>query len=420
MTTNESNNTLNSCVQVRVAATEEELQHIYSFRYSVYCVELMRDYPEADHEKKWIRDHEDAEDYAVNIYVSRKKLCDSSDDEKDVEIIGAARLLVWQPGQVPCKYSDMFSLASFPDSGSIVIAELGRLMVSPSARGGEVFKKLIQAVNDTLDRFGCELCFLYCVPGLVKYYRQTLGAYPYNAGHFVEGGSSVGIEMVMFVGNKYDVRNIEHLLEFGQDGCPVELDEDAIWTEFCHKLHLGQSGNDNEIPSFLEYLPENTLKKLMHSSLILKMKRGDVITKEGTEERELYVILDGSFDVHRGNKASKEHLAVLKKGDVFGEIAFFSVSGRRSADVEALTDGEVLVLKHSFLKDLTVNDPEASWQVLFYLGRVLSERVIETSNELVSSLRKQSMLADMNSSHTEMQASAEKRNQLARRATVRL
>jgi CRP/FNR family cyclic AMP-dependent transcriptional regulator len=153
--------------------------------------------------------------------------------------------------------------------------------------------------------------------------------------------------------------------------------------------------------------------------LILNMRKGDVITKEGTEEREVYVILDGSFDVHRGNKSSKEHLAVLEKGDIFGEIAFFSVSGRRSADVEALTDGEVLVLKHSFLKDLTIYDPEASWQILFYLGRVLSERVIETSNELVSILRKQSILADMNSSHTETQASADKRKQLARRATLR-
>jgi hypothetical protein len=80
----------------------------------------------------------------------------------------------------------------------------------------------------------------------------------YNAGHFVEGGSSVGIELVMFVGNRYDVRKIEHLLEFGQDGCPVELNEDAIWTEFCHKLHLGESENDDEIPPFLESLPEDT------------------------------------------------------------------------------------------------------------------------------------------------------------------
>ena len=104
---------------------------------------------------------------------------------------------------------------------------------------------------------------------------------------------------------------------------------------------------------------------LLQSSLILKMSAEDVIAKEGTEEREVYIILDGLFEVvsHNGNRnLSKERLAVLKKGDVFGEIAFFSVSGRRSADVVAMTDGEVLVLKHSFLKELTVKNPEASWQ----------------------------------------------------------
>jgi CRP/FNR family transcriptional regulator len=152
------------------------------------------------------------------------------------------------------------------------------------------------------------------------------------------------------------------------------------------------------------------------------MRKGDVITKEGTEEREIYVILEGLFEVqaHRGDKSAKEHIAVLEKGDIFGEIAFFSESGQRSADVEALTDAEVLVLKHSFLMDLTKQNPEASWQILFNLGRVLSERVVETSTALVSSLRRHSMLADSNSSLGETQAKTDKRKLLARAKTVRL
>lgn len=412
--THESKNTASCAPAVQVATTEEELQQIYRFRYSIYCLELKRDYPEADHEKKWIRDDDDDQDYAVNLYITK-----DVGNSNEQEIIGAARLLIFQPGQVPQKYSDMFSLVSFPDCENIVISELGRLMVSSSARGGGVFKSLIQGVNETLERSGCQLCFLYCVPALTKYYRQTLNAQPYNAGGLVVGGSSVGVKMVMFVCNRYDVSRIKHLLE-GND-MPVELDEEAIWAEA--KLHLrGTEGDEHELPPFLASLSEETLRILLRSSLILKMRKGDVITKEGTEEREIYVILEGLFEVqaHRGDKSAKEHIAVLEKGDIFGEIAFFSESGQRSADVEALTDAEVLVLKHSFLKDLTKQNPEASWQILFNLGRVLSERVVETSTALVSSLRRHSMLADSNSSLGETQAKTDKRKLLARAKTVRL
>ena len=404
---------------VQVASTKNELELIYRFRYSIYCEELKRDYPDADHDKKWIRDDDDEEDYAVNLYISRSK--DVLHEEQ--EIIAVARLNIFQPGQVPQMYSDMFALTSFPDWENIVTAELGRLMVSPAARGGTVFKSLIQGVRDTLEKHICQLCFLYCVPGLVKYYRRTLNAYPYNAGKLVSGGSSVGIEMVM-VCNPFDASKIKHLLE-GED-VPVELDEDEIWKEFSAKLHVGCSDtSDHELPPILASLSEEALKMLLHSSLILKMSAKDVIAKEGTEEREVYIILDGLFEVvsHNGNRnLSKERLAVLKKGDVFGEIAFFSVSGRRSADVVAMTDGEVLVLKHSFLKELTVKNPEASWQILFNLGRILSERVLETSDELVSSLRRQSALACINSGQVREshQANADKRKLLFKRATVRL
>ena len=405
---------------VQVASTEAELEQIFRFRYSIYCVELKRDYPGADHDKKWIRDDDDVEDYAVNLYISRKSHGTNSGGSSvnEQEVIATARLNIFQPGQVPQMYSDMFSLKSFPGWENIVTAELGRLMVSPSARGGTVFKSLIQGVKDTLERYSCQLCFLYCVPGLVKYYRRTLDAHPYNAGKFVSGGSSVGIEMVM-VCNRFDISNIEHLLE-GVD-VPVELDEDEIWKECSAKLHLGESGtSDDDLPPILASLSEEALKMLLHSSLILKMSAEDVIAKEGTEEREVCIILDGLFEVIAHNNSNgKERLAVLEKGDVFGEIAFFSVSGRRSADVVAMTDGEVLVLNHSFLKELTVKNPEASWQILFNLGRILSERVIETSDELVSSLRKQSELENMNSSQEgETQANADKRTLLAKRASA--
>jgi len=40
---------------VSVAATQQLREAIYRFRYQVYIEELKRDYPDADHERKWLR-----------------------------------------------------------------------------------------------------------------------------------------------------------------------------------------------------------------------------------------------------------------------------------------------------------------------------------------------------------------------------
>ena len=47
-------------------------------------------------------------------------------------------------------------------------------------------------------------------------------------------------------------------------------------------------------------------------------------------------------------------------GDLFGEIAFFSESGERTATVRALSDCKLLVLRQKFLDELTTGlDPQA-------------------------------------------------------------
>jgi len=145
---------------VNIAATEREREAIYRFRYEVYVEELKRDYPEADHERRWLRDEDDEQDYTVNLY------CGLPD-----QIAGAVRLLLWPAGQVPEDYYRMFSMEIFPDIEDLVTAEIGRLMIRPTSRGKTVFSSLINAMYEHLVARDAQLCLLYCVPGLVKYYR---------------------------------------------------------------------------------------------------------------------------------------------------------------------------------------------------------------------------------------------------------
>jgi CRP-like cAMP-binding protein len=96
------------------------------------------------------------------------------------------------------------------------------------------------------------------------------------------------------------------------------------------------------------------------------------VTKVGHGEREMYVILEGVFEVFDGNDC---RVALLTKGDPFGEVAFFRGSGRRSASVRAVEAGRVLVLRRRFLRELMSKKPDAAAKILYNLARVLADRL---------------------------------------------
>jgi len=375
---------------VNIAETQEELEAIYRFRYHVYIEELKRDYPDADHERKWLRDDNDDGPHTMNLYMGPVN-----------EIVAVVRLLIWPPGQVPENYRQMFSMEIFPGIEDLVTSEIGRLMVKPNSRGDTVFPTLINAMYEQLVQRGSQLCFLYCVPGLVKHYRRNLGARPYG-GRLIQAGSSVGIPMVMIVSDsdhftqagaivsdlsrkhfdsgerpKLDASEFATILE--GDSVPIKLDEASVWDQFQSQLFQDASS----VPTFLSSLSPQAVRKLTSSGFILNLSEGDLVAKSGTEEREVYVILDGLFEV-----VNQDHrLATLEKGDLFGEIAFFTEAGQRSASVRAISHGKVLVLRRKFLKELTRDDPEAGFQILSNMGRVMAQRITDLNQALLAANR---------------------------------
>jgi CRP-like cAMP-binding protein len=378
---------LSDTKKVIVASSQEELEAIWRFRYEVYIEELKRDYPDADHDRRWLRDDDDEQPYAVNLYLGPLD-----------QIVGVQRLLVWPPGEIPEDYHQLFSMDVFPGIEDAVIAEAGRLMIRPTARGTDVFPQLVNAMREQWVERDVKMCFLYCVPGLVKHYRMTLGARPYD-GHLIPAGFGVGIPMVVIVSDQqslgafdvtvseqgagesgapekagFDVSRFAHVLE--GDSVPVKLDEAAVWELFQHQLLEDESAT----PAFLNSLSAEAVRRLTSSGFILKPSPGDVIAKRGTEEREMYVILDGVFEVISQDK----RLAILEKGDLIGEISFFSQTGERCASVRAVTKGEVLVLRRNFLKELTRIDPEAGFQILTNMGTVMADRIVSLNQALLA------------------------------------
>lgn len=86
---------------------------------------------------------------------------------------------------------------------------------------------------------------------------------------------------------------------------------------------------------------------------------GHRVTLEGFRGREFYLIAEGTAEVTIGGR----HVAELRPGDFFGEVAVLS-DGLRSATVTAETPLSCLVLSDDALERLLVEHPRLSVNML--------------------------------------------------------
>ncbi len=96
-------------------------------------------------------------------------------------------------------------------------------------------------------------------------------------------------------------------------------------------------------------------------------KDGNVIVEEGSESRVMYIVQSGNVKVIRGRGSTETALAILKEGDIFGEMSLLDAKPR-SATVKAMGDARVLAIDHEmFLKRVRV-DPTLALRVLRQMG----------------------------------------------------
>jgi CRP-like cAMP-binding protein len=366
---------------VHKAETAAQREAIYRFRYQIYIEELKYNYA-ADHERKWLRQDEDDEAGSTLLYTG------SLDD-----ITSTVRVRAWKPGQVPPAVFQTASMDRFPGIERLGVSHIGRMIIRRSLRGKLVLPSLLAGGYEFLvGEKGMDLAFLDCVPGIVRHYRQ-LGARPYG-GRLIDLGYSPGIPLVIVLSDyahlkrsgsivaplvrKYfgpgkrpplDLEPYRHL--FDSEQVPVEFDPEKVWEALQDRLLAGGEA----IPTFVDALSPGALFHLSESGYLLNVKAGDLITRAGIGQREMFVILEGACEVEGDVEGEAKRIALLEKGDLFGEIAFFSESGERTATVRALSDCKLLVLRQKFLDELTTNDPEAACQILLNVSRIMAERM---------------------------------------------
>ncbi|MGE3809122.1 MAG: ATPase, T2SS/T4P/T4SS family, partial [Gemmataceae bacterium] len=104
--------------------------------------------------------------------------------------------------------------------------------------------------------------------------------------------------------------------------------------------------------------PESELRQLATGFSERSFQKDEVVVREGDPGAELFIILEGDFQVflRQESLGFEKELALLGPGGYFGEVALVA-GGNRLASVRALTSGRALVLTRQHLLDLLTRVP---------------------------------------------------------------
>ena len=113
-------------------------------------------------------------------------------------------------------------------------------------------------------------------------------------------------------------------------------------------------------------------------NLTVRFPAGAVIFREGDPAYEMFIVQRGEVMISRVVAGKEQRLAILEKGDFFGEMALLEEYPARSAMATAVTEVELLQLGAVSLEQLLSSKPVIALRML---GK-LSERLREANRRL--------------------------------------
>jgi CRP-like cAMP-binding protein len=138
---------------------------------------------------------------------------------------------------------------------------------------------------------------------------------------------------------------------------------------------------------------------MFNSDLVKKFSRvynsGKIIFSEGDFGRELFIIIRGEVEIYRIIDGKKRTLAILKDGDIFGELAVID-KFPRSAYAMAIKDTIVLAVNSSAFETVILSNQDFTKKII----KLLSARLRKT-NDIVLAIyqkdREEKVLSALNS-----------------------
>ncbi|MEP6600893.1 MAG: cyclic nucleotide-binding domain-containing protein [Nitrospirota bacterium] len=370
--------------RVTIATTDAEKEEIYRLRYEVYIEETEgeRRHTEANVAERRFRDELD--DHAVQFYI-----------RQDGKILGCVRLNLRRDGPWECEHR--FDLGKLAPTYPTQIAMASRFAVHPGARGSVTMMQLCCAMAEFLVEQEQRFLLVDCHPKFLPLYTR-LGFRIYKPG-FKHPKYTYVIPMVFVFGDlEYLERVNSPLVPIFQ--CYPQTTEwrDLLLRNFPAAAHtfmspivdveafwgllganLGPTA-DIECPDVLAGLTEGEAKHMVSMGQIVSCHAGDPILCTGEQGREIFLILEGSFQVlgeMSPHDPDEMVVKILVPGDIFGEMAFLT-NGHCCSTVVAMENSMLLVLNAKALDRIVTSEPQLAAKVFRNLARVVESAYYET------------------------------------------
>ena len=108
-----------------------------------------------------------------------------------------------------------------------------------------------------------------------------------------------------------------------------------------------------------------------------------VLIEQGTMDRTLYFLEQGTLSVHNVDESGRMSLAMVGAGSVVGEWAFYSSMARKS---DAIGSGPCKLWRLSLARfmNLANRQPTLALRIALAVGTVMSKRVVSTPRSVAA------------------------------------
>ena len=137
------------------------------------------------------------------------------------------------------------------------------------------------------------------------------------------------------------------------------------------------------VPVFAD-LTHSELQSLLAICSVESVSKDTVIFEEGAEGDKIYILIAGEVRISKFVPGiGEEALAILKKGEFFGEMSLVD-DAPRSATAIAHSDVDLLSIGKTKFDDFLFLNKDVAYTILWAFLRTLNKRLRDTNNKIKS------------------------------------